>query len=189
MKTQNSLVIGVDPGVNNLGWCITLPDGELAQWGLLTETLVDLKTTDDIKTFRKNMIGLITTLNSITRKKYLPDFVMERYMPRGMRRGNQVERINIIIGYLLGMVSYRRAFMVQASTWKNRREREYTLVENSTVPDHMVDTYTLTLYYLEKVRDVLSTRDVKRRLRDVRETDWGWKKKKGVWIQGRVESK
>lgn len=181
-KKLNNLVLGIDPGVNNLGWCITSFKGNIIKWGLVTRTLDDLKKPSDIHSFKGNMKELITILNSISSNGY-PDFIMERYMPRGMRRGNQTERINIVIGYLLGKIRYNDVYMVPASTWKNRREREYTYIDNTSIPDHMIDTYTMTLYYLERIKGLLSTTDVKKKLKVIRETNYGWKKKKGVWVK------
>lgn len=181
-EEKPNYVIGVDPGVDNLGWCITNIDGSLAMSGLVTKTLADVKSPNDIAMFHKNMDHLVAVLNTARMMK--PDFIMERYMPRGMRRGNQVERINIVIGYLIGRISYNELYMVPASQWKQRREAEYTTVINKTIPDHIVDTYTMTLYYLEKIKGLITTREVKRHMRNVRETDWGWKKTKGVWIKG-----
>lgn len=172
-------IIAVDPGVDNLGWCVTTPEGKLLDWGLVTKTLDDIKTTADIATFHENMTPLVQILSACPGQ----DFIMERYMPRGMRRGNQVERINIVIGYLMGLVPYLSLTMVPASSWKNHSEKHYTYVDNPTVPPHIVDAYTMALYYAERVKGFITPKEVKRHLRGVREREWGWKKKKGVWIQ------
>lgn len=184
MKKQNSeVILGIDPGVNNLGWCITHCSGKLLSWGLVTKTLADLKQPSDIDTFKKNMTDVITNLNRVSSSRSKPDFVMERYMPRGMRRGNQVERINIVIGYLLGKLKYNDVYMIPASSWKNRREKEYLTIENNSIPDHLVDTYTMTLYYLERIKGSLSSKEVRKFLSKINNTDWGWKKKKGIWLK------
>lgn len=177
-------ILGVDPGINNLGWVITRLNGSIYKWGLVTKTLEDLKSPEDLARFRKNMRYLVKTLNSMYKKTGCkPDFIMERYMPRGMRRGNQTERINILIGYLFAKVKMRNMYMVPASSWKNYRQKHYFEVSNTTVPDHMVDTYTMTLYCLEHLQGKLSENKVKSLLRKVDNKDWGWKKKKGVWVQ------
>lgn len=183
MTKPSKVIVGVDPGVNNLGWCITLPDGKLLKWGLVTRTLSDLKKPEDLRKFKTNMKEVISILNKDGNFKGKPDFIMERYMPRGMRRGNQTERINIVIGYLLGKLKYDDVYMIPASSWKNRREREYMNIDNTSVPDHMVDTYTMTLYYLERIKNSLSPKDVRKHLKDIASKNWGWKKKRGVWIK------
>lgn len=180
---KGSLVIGIDPGIRNLGWCVSDMEGRCLNWGLVTSTLEDLKTPNDIKTFKKNLRTLIRYLNRLCASNVLPDLIMERYMPRGMRRGNQVERINIIIGYLLGKLKYECAYLVPASSWKNRREKEYLEVMNETVPEHLTDTYTMTLYYLERLRGLLDTKQVRGQLKIVNKINYGWKKEKGVWVK------
>lgn len=172
-------IIAVDPGVDNLGWCITTREGKLLDWGLVTKTLDDVKTPGDIAAFHENMKPLVQILSAFPNQ----EFIMERYMPRGMRRGNQVERINIVIGYLLGVVPYNSITMVPASSWKNHCEKHYTYVDNPTVPPHIVDAYTMALYYAERVKGFITPKEVKRHLRSVRENEWGWKKKKNVWTR------
>lgn len=180
---EKASIIGIDPGINNLGWCVTSTEGAPIQWGLLTSTLVDLKKPEDIKLFKRNMKVLIKTLNSYHKASNSIDFIMERYMPRGMRRGNQTERMNIIIGYLLGKVKYSNVFLVPASAWKNRREKEYYTIDNPTIPDHITDTYTMTLYYLERLKNRLKTSSVRKLLRIIDRTEYDWKKVKGVWVR------
>ena len=172
-------IIAVDPGVDNLGWCILTCEGKLLDWGLVTKTLNDVKTTKDIAAFHENMRPLVKILSAFPNQ----EFIMERYMPRGMRRGNQVERINIVIGYLMAVVPYLSLTMVPASSWKNHCEKNYTYVDNPTVPPHIVDAYTMGLYYADRVRAFITPKEVKRHLRDVREHEWGWKKKKGIWAR------
>ena len=177
------VVLGIDPGVNNLGWCVTSSNGSIIEWGLLTETLTDLKKPDYIRIFKKRIKPLIRTLNSYTvDNDHKPDLIMERYMPRGMRKGNQTERINILIGYLLGKVKYSDVFMVPASSWKNHREKNYMTVDNNTIPDHMVDSYTMTLYLLERIKGRISVREVIQKMKKVDRTDYGWKFKRRIWV-------
>ena len=172
-------IIAVDPGVDNLGWCVLTCEGKLTDWGLVTKTLDDVKTTADIASFHENMKPLVQILSASPNQ----EFIMERYMPRGMRRGNQVERINIVIGYMMAAVPYLSLTMVPASSWKNHSEKHYTYVDNPTVPPHIVDAYTMGLYYAERVRGFITPKEVKRHLRSVRENEWGWKKKKNVWTR------
>lgn len=188
-KRNVPCVIGIDPGINNLGWCLVGKGGELLSWGMLTSTLEDLKGTKDIHLFKRNMMQLVKYVKCVTFSgekgvtgKKLPALVMERYMPRGMRRGNQAERMNIIIGYLLARLKAKEVCMLPASSWKKHRNKHYFEVSNKTVPEHMVDTYTMVLYYLERVVGLIDASKVKKKLKVVQDRNWGWKKVKGVWV-------
>ncbi|MDE7347148.1 MAG: hypothetical protein K2N48_10485 [Muribaculaceae bacterium] len=181
-KKGGSVIVAVDPGINNLGWCVCTMQGRPIEWGLETSTLDDLKTPENIRAFKQNMRFMLDRINSFAkeRKKRI-EFIMERYMPRGMRRGNQTERINIIIGYLLAKVKYANVYLVPASSWKNRRERVYIHLDNKTIPEHITDTYTMSLYLLERIMGRVNEKQVRKLLKQVDKTDFGWKKVKGVW--------
>lgn len=180
---KGPLVIGVDPGIKNLGWCVTDLEGRCLNWGLVTTTLEDLKKPKDIEDFKHNLRKMIRYLNRLCSEEVLPDLIMERYMPRGMRRGNQTERINIIIGYLLAKLKYREVYLIPASSWKNWREQQYLIADNPTVPEHLTDPYTMTFYYLGRLKGLLNTKQLRGQLKIVNKLDYGWKKVKGVWTK------
>lgn len=146
-------ILAFDPGVTNFAWAfleVTRPfDVKVVESGMFNNTV---KVFDDdlqisIQDFTSEMVDLFN--------RFKPEqFIMERFMARGMK-GGTIELVNIMMGAFLSWLverqfSFKNRFkLIPASQWKNEWNRNSDLdafyKKTNTVP-HQVDAVGIGLY-------------------------------------------
>jgi len=131
MKKKRPIVIlSFDPGVKNMGWCITevrRKNYRILQCGMLRHTVSDLKGKQG-----QQMADMILEINKILRHNLLKigglrKVVAERFMARGMRQTTG-ELISTMLGALILLFITPGLELVTASTWKNQANRHLPML-------------------------------------------------------------
>lgn len=186
------MILAIDPGKVNLGWCILSDKGKRLKWGLVARTYTEFKAPEDIVFGRENVHKLCERLKGhlakLSKKNEKVTMVFERFVPRGrFNTGNLTEIVNVVIGQLITELHIDVTFPILASTWKNRRGKAYGGEPVcKTIPPHLVDAYTMGLYILEKASKI-DAKDIKKKLKKVQEKDWHWKyvSKTREWVKNK----
>lgn len=146
-------ILAFDPGVTNFAWVyleVTRPfKVSVVESGMIHTTIKTLD--DDILVNATDFLGEVSALF----KKFKPQqFIMERFMARGMK-GLTIELVNIMIGIHLGWLTERkfsferRVKLITAAQWKNEWNKNASLEDFYKKPDvvpHQVDALGIGLY-------------------------------------------
>jgi Holliday junction resolvasome RuvABC endonuclease subunit len=150
------IILSVDPGGKNFGYCIqkiisTSPlKYEILESGMLSNTLINLKDnwTVEICAFEKEILNLI--------KKYKPThFCAERYiLRRVVTGGTTTEAISMMLGIIGLLLKKINCKLVTAAIWKNAFARasykeflkEIYREEKHNITPHQIDASLIGLY-------------------------------------------
>lgn len=170
-------ILSCDPGKDNFAYTVFNEKGKLKTTGMFNNT-IDKLTFQDINDNIENFKAEIKKL-----KINNSHLIIERFIPRSLHKGNLGEITNIQIGILFGKISFNSVYMISASLWKNYFNNENLWVENDSIPEHMLDSIFMGLYYLHKFKHI-NTKLFKKRLKQISLKDFGYYRYKNEWYYG-----
>ncbi len=174
------ILISVDPGKDNMAFSVFTDKGKLLKFGMLKNTISDIKDNKKTSIIVKKMITEISNIYDTSKKVRL---VFERFVPRSMQKGNLAELSNIHIGILLSSINYSEFDCIMASSWKNFLNRNNLILNNDSAPPHVFDSFGIGLYYLIKVKK-LSINDVYKIINKINKTNYNYYRYNGLWFKG-----
>ncbi len=143
------MVMSLDPGKNNTAFAVTQFDlrtglrYKILETGMIESTLTDL-TCDvipQLKRFKKEVNGIV--------KHYGANVIIaERFMNRGMMRGNSGEIISAMLGYLCSINIHHE--WITAAQWKNVFNKHCydlkTFYKEIPLVEHRIDASLIGIY-------------------------------------------
>ena len=158
------MILCLDPGSVNFGYSILSMDGKIVDFGMLPP-VTNLK---DEQVFNLELRRFIKNLPD-----YNPEYIVyERFIPRFVTKGNTSEIINVLLGIIIQHY-YRKNtkfISVTAATWKGFFKKNELMLENSSLPIHILDGIAIGLYFLWKrgIVDVEYIKYFKRKIHWIR---------------------
>ncbi len=166
------ILLSMDPGKNNFAYAFLTYEGELIRYGLIKDTITDLKGSYELNYSVRNFSNTFECIVDEYKNKNML-CIMERFMFRRGVRGALDEIVNIMLGLVIGSLNCKY-ILTPAAAWKNfygRKEIEYG---NPKLVEHTNDAIFLGLWQLQrmfnwniiklrrKVREINSMKDIRK---------------------------
>lgn len=180
---KEPILLCVDPGKNNFAYSILDRKGKLLDYMLILSTFNDLTSGKEVIKARNKLLRIFTNIHkSWPTSKYNFALVYERFIPRSMQRGNLGEIVNMCIGGLLFSFPPVTATVVPltAASWKNYVKKQNWVLNNATIPIHVLDSIMMGYYWLHKTERLKST-VITKNIASLNRRKFGWVFKNGVW--------
>jgi len=179
---MRKVVVAFDPGKKNFAYSILSKKGKLLDFNLLgnevsqKEGLISNLKEGEIlvKQYKKFVSDLRKILKIIKKNDAHFILIYERFIPRGLTKGNLSEIVSMLIGMLILTMNIRRCrkvVPVTAATWKVHRNKFELLIDNDTLSVHVSDAIGMALHYLLK-QDYLTLKKVKSIVKKINTTNF-----------------
>ena len=146
-KRKNTIIICIDPGKLNYGFSIMDTYGKVFKYGMISNTITILKG----RKFSKQKDAFLNEIKKTFNTDKYTILIIERFMNRGMLRGNTGECTLIMMGLLIGSIK-GHTILFTAAQWKNFFRKEEIIFDNKNISDHIRDSISMGLYFLVKER-------------------------------------
>lgn len=160
---KEKILLAMDPGQKNYGWAKMTLEGELISFGMVKNTLNNLKETE---IYNEQRLKFVEEMNWIF--EGVDELVLERFVPRGMHKGNLGECISIMVGHVGTRVPTE---LIMASSWKEWFAKRFEQPKQPKIRVHIRDAISIGLYYLCRHEhiDMLKIQKILGQIRDGKE--------------------